>query len=58
MVGIYASPDAATLDRAALHHLEGVSRVRIQDTFPLDQAAAALDAFGRGTLGKLIITTA
>jgi NADPH:quinone reductase-like Zn-dependent oxidoreductase len=58
VIGIYANPDAATLDRVARLHLDGVSRVRVQDTFPLDQAASALDAFGRGTLGKLIITTA
>ena len=58
VVGIYANPDGATLDRVARHQLEGVSRVLIQATFTLDQAASALDAFGRGTLGKLIITTA
>ena len=58
VVGIYANPDAATLDRAVRHHLDGVTRVRIQETFPLDRAASALDTFGRGTLGKLIITTA
>jgi len=58
VVGIYANPDGATLDRVARHQLEGVSRVLIQATFSLDQAASALDAFGRGTLGKLIITTA
>ena len=57
VIGIYANPDAAALDRAARHHLDGAGRVQIQDVFTLDEAASALDAFGRGTLGKLIITT-
>jgi NADPH:quinone reductase len=57
VVGIYANPDAATLDRLAGHRTEGNTRVEIQDTFPLDQAQAAMEAFAGGTLGKVAITT-
>ena len=57
VTGIYANPDRGTLDRAVAHQVDGVSRVRIQDTYALDQAPAALAAFAAGTLGKLVITT-
>jgi NADPH:quinone reductase len=57
VVGVYANPDAATLDRAAGLQVDGVTRLEVQDTFPLDQAPAALAAFTGGTLGKLVITT-
>ena len=39
-------------------HVDGTSRVHLQDTYPLDQAPAAFAAFTGGTLGKLVITTA
>ena len=58
VIGVYADPDAATLNRAASHQVDGVTRLHVQDTFPLDQAPAALAAFAGGTLGKLVITTA
>jgi NADPH2:quinone reductase len=58
VIAIYANPDAATLDRAAGQHVDGTSRVHLQDTYPLDQAPAAFAAFAGGTLGKLVITTA
>jgi NADPH:quinone reductase len=58
VIGVYANPDAATLNRAATHQVEGVTRLQVQDIFPLDQALAALAAFAGGTLGKLVITTA
>lgn len=57
VTAIYANPDRGTLDRAAAHQVQGTSRVRIQDTYPLDQAPAALAAFTAGTLGKLVVTT-
>ena len=58
VIGIYANPDAATLDRAAGHQVDAVTRLQVQDTFPLEQAPAALAAFTGGTLGKVVITTA
>ena len=58
VIPIYANPDPATLDRAAAHHVDGTSRLRVQDTYPLEQAPAAFAAFAAGTLGKLVITTA
>jgi NADPH:quinone reductase len=57
-IGIYANPDAATLNRVASHQIDGITRLQVQDTFPLDQAPAALAAFTGGTLGKLVITIA
>jgi NADPH2:quinone reductase len=58
VVSIYASPDAATLSRAADHQVDEVSRIHVQETYPLEQAADALAAFTGGTLGKVVITTA
>ena len=58
VIGVYATPDPATLDRVAAHQADGASRVEVQDTFPLDQAPNALAAFTGGSLGKLVITTA
>jgi NADPH:quinone reductase len=52
---IYANPDPATLERAARHHAAGDSRVRVQQTYPLDQIPAAFEAFIAGTLGKLVV---
>jgi hypothetical protein len=31
--------------------------VTVQQVFPLDQLQAAFNTFGRGTLGKVVITT-
>jgi NADPH2:quinone reductase len=54
---IYASPDRATLERAASSHANGITHVHVQDTYRLDQAPTAFEAFAAGTLGKLVITT-
>jgi NADPH2:quinone reductase len=56
VVGIVATPDAATLWRAARHQADGTTRVRIQASYPLVQAATALATFADGTLGKIVIT--
>jgi len=58
VVAIYANPEPAVLDRAADHHVAGVTRTVVQRTFSLDEARAGLDSFSRGTLGKVVITTA
>jgi NADPH2:quinone reductase len=58
VIGIYANPDPATLQRVASHHADGLTRVQVQDSYPLDEANDALKAFAAGTLGKLVITTA
>jgi NADPH:quinone reductase len=54
---IYANPDPATLERLADHHARGATRVRVQQTYPLDQVPAAFARFAAGTRGKLVITT-
>jgi NADPH:quinone reductase-like Zn-dependent oxidoreductase len=58
VIGIYASPDPATLDRLAVLNTDGATSVRVQDTYSLEQAADAFAAFGGGTLGKIVVTTA
>jgi NADPH:quinone reductase len=58
VVPIYANPEPTLLERAASHHLEGVTRTVVQRTFTLQEAQEALDTFSQGTLGKLVITTA
>jgi NADPH2:quinone reductase len=58
VIGIYANPDAATLDRASDHRAGGDTRLEIQGTYPLEDAASALAAFAAGTLGKVVIITA
>jgi len=57
VVGIYANPDAATLNRCAANHADGVTRISIQRTYRVDEAPTALADFAGGTLGKLVITT-
>ena len=36
---------------------QGSTRVRVQQTYPLDQVPAAFARFAAGTRGKLVITT-
>ena len=47
----------ATRTAPPAHQVDGVTRLQVQDTFPLDKAPAALAAFTGGTLGKPAITT-
>ena len=56
--GVYTHPDRAKLDRLATHAAEGVTSVKVQHTYALDEAAQAFAAFGGGTLGKVVITIA
>jgi NADPH2:quinone reductase len=56
VLGVYANPDEATLNRSANNHAEGVTRVHIQRTYALDDVPDALAAFAAGTLGKLAVT--
>ena len=56
VIGIYANPDRATLDRVAASQASGATRLELQRTYPLSEAPAALSDFARGTLGKLVIT--
>jgi NADPH2:quinone reductase len=58
VIPIYANPDPATLQRVARHHADGLTRVHVQASYPLDQLPAAFAAFAAGTLGKLVITIA
>src|SRR5437773_82804 len=55
VAGIYADPTPARLDRLAANQAQGRTRVTIHRTFRLDEAAAALDAFAAGKVGKLVI---
>ena len=58
VIPIYANPDPATLERVAGYHADGLTRVHVQASYPLDQVPAAFAAFAAGTLGKLAITIA
>jgi NADPH:quinone reductase len=53
-----AKPTHEILDELARAVATGQTTVTVQQVFPpLQQAHAALAAFGQGTLGKLVITT-
>jgi NADPH:quinone reductase-like Zn-dependent oxidoreductase len=52
---VFASSDAATLDRLAAEVAAGRLKTPIQQTYSLDQAGDALAAFGAGTRGKLAV---
>lgn len=59
VVAVSAEPDSGKLWSAARNEADGTTRVRIQDTFPLDQAPSALAAFAAGAAGaagKIVIT--
>ena len=45
------------LDRVSHGLASGKATVTVQQIFPLEQAQAALDTFGQGTLGKVVIST-
>lgn len=53
--GVYATPTPQTLGRLGENQAAGRTRVRIEESYPLADTAAAFDRFGRGTLGKLVI---
>jgi NADPH:quinone reductase len=55
VVPIRANPSPAVLGQVATNQEQGTTRVVIQRTYSLDQAAVALDDFGNGTLGKLVV---
>lgn len=55
---VFASSDAATLDRLAAEVAAGRLKSPIQQSFTLDQAGDAFAAFASGTQGKLAISIA
>jgi NADPH:quinone reductase len=57
VVPVYANPTREVLDRVSHGLAGGDTTVTVQQVFPLDQAQAAFDTFGQGTLGKVVITT-
>ena len=57
VVPVYANPTREILDELAHAVATGQITVTVQQVFTLQQAPAALAAFGQGTLGKLVITT-
>ena len=54
---VYANPTREVLDRVSQGLASGKATVTVQQIFPLEQAQAALDTFGQGTLGKVVIST-
>jgi hypothetical protein len=57
VVPVYANSTREILDELAHTVATGQITVTVQQVFTLQQAPAALAAFGQGTLGKLVITT-
>jgi NADPH:quinone reductase len=54
--GVFANPDAATLDRLAAEGAAGRLKTPIQRTYALDRIGEALAAFAAGTRGKLAVS--
>ena len=54
--GVFANPDAATLDRLADEVAASRLKTPIQQTYALDQIGEAFAAFAAGTLGKLAVS--
>jgi NADPH:quinone reductase-like Zn-dependent oxidoreductase len=54
--GIFANPDAATLDRLAAEVAAGRLETPIQQTYSLDRVGEAFAAFAAGTRGKLAVS--
>ena len=49
------APTPGKLTALADAVVAGSLRVEVQRTFPLDNVAEALEAFTRGTIGKLVV---
>jgi NADPH:quinone reductase-like Zn-dependent oxidoreductase len=54
---VMGTPTPEKLTQLAESVASGSLRVGVQRTYPLDQADEALQAFSRGTLGKLVLVT-
>jgi NADPH:quinone reductase-like Zn-dependent oxidoreductase len=54
--GVFANPDAATLDRLAAEVAAGRLKTPIQQTYALDRIGEAFAAFAAGTRGKLAVS--
>ena len=54
--GVFANPDAATLDRLAADVVAGRLRVPIQRTYRLDELGQAMADYTAGTRGKLAVS--
>ena len=54
--GVFANPDAATLDRLAAEVAAGRLKTPIQQTYALDGIGEAFAAFAAGTRGKLAVS--
>jgi NADPH:quinone reductase len=54
--GVFANPDAATLDRLAAEVAAGRLKTPIQQTYTLDRIGEAFAAFAAGTRGKLAVS--
>ena len=58
VIGVMATPTSATLDTLADNESAGRTSVSVQQVYSLDEAQAALAAFGGGKFGKLVISLA
>lgn len=58
VVAVMANPQPETLARLAENQASGHTAVSVQKLYSLDDAATALADFGKGTLGKLVISIA
>jgi NADPH:quinone reductase-like Zn-dependent oxidoreductase len=56
VTGVFANPDAATLDRLAEDVVAGRLQVPIQRTYRLDELGQAMADYAAGTRGKLAIS--
>jgi NADPH:quinone reductase-like Zn-dependent oxidoreductase len=54
--GVFANPDAATLDRLAAEVAAGRLKTPIEQTYALDRVGEAFAAFAAGTRGKLAVS--
>jgi NADPH:quinone reductase-like Zn-dependent oxidoreductase len=54
--GVFANPDAATLDRLAAEVAAGRLKTPIEQTYALDRIGEAFAAFAAGTRGKLAVS--
>jgi len=52
---IFANPTADILNRLAGNQDRGDTKVTVEQTYPLEDAAQALTDFGAGTVGKRVI---
>lgn len=58
VVPVYATPTRDALTAVARDQADGTTNVRVDHLYPLADAAAALEHFSAGKLGKIVVTVA